>query len=224
MQQFADGGVHWIVDTQQTGYIVPRRQSLAIVRRRQVRRDQHDRAETEGVFACAWLDHGAAPSEAGYHYAVIPNAGLGATAAFTQAIGGDADPPYRVLRRDRQVHAVAAKTADGIVATAAFFEPATLEPGLEMVPAVTVDRPCLLVAEHGGGQLTVVISDPDLRLADFRSQAAETAVTLAGAWQPAAGFPDAARWTHSREGVTRLVVSCRDGRSVALPLTPVQPR
>ena len=139
MQQFADGGVHWIVDTQQTGYIVPRRQSLAIVRRRQVRRDQHDRAETEGVFACAWLDHGAAPSEAGYHYAVIPNAGLGATAAFTQAIGGDADPPYRVLRRDRQVHAVAAKTADGIVATAASaaFPPLSSS----SIPAATAPAP-----------------------------------------------------------------------------------
>ena len=73
------------------------------------------------------------------------------------------------MRKDGQVHAVAARTPDGIVATVAFFEPATLEPGLEPMPAVTVDRACLLVAEYGGGQLTVVVSDPDLRLADFRS-------------------------------------------------------
>ena len=103
--------------------------------------------------------------------------------------------------------------------TASFFGPTTLDAATPGMPAVTVDRPCLLVAEGRGDDLILNVTDPDLRLEDFRSRSAVTSLVLSQVWHRGDGFPDTAELVHPGEGTTRLAISCRDGRTVTLPLT-----
>lgn len=55
-------------------------------------------------YLTAWLDHGAAPADAGYAYVMLPGASPAATRAFSEACGTTAG--LRVLARDQSVHAV----------------------------------------------------------------------------------------------------------------------
>lgn len=170
---------HWFLDVQQTGYYLPAGQNVTVARKRQVSRDLLDMVDTEGDFLTAWIDHGKAPSTAGYEYMLAIRATTEAMQRLT------AEPPYRVVQRDQAAHIVwdVAGRRWGCV----FFVPqevASQEVATETLQIRTVDRPCLIMAEAVvNGQLDMSVADPDLNLEKGVSQPRPLRVTLRGAWR-----------------------------------------
>lgn len=222
------GRAHWFLDLQRTGYYVPSGQAVTLARRFQKSRDVDDARDTEGHFLTAWIDHGKAPSGAGYEYALLIRTSPGAMAAFAAA------PPYRVVRRDAAAHVVRFRDSGrwGFV----FFEPqsavATAEPGDGGAPVVrAVDRPCLVMAEpERGGRLLLTVADPDLNLENGVSRERTWTVTLRGEWRIDAvdarlcawPLPDAAETVQTESpsaGETVLTVKSVHGASYGIALS-----
>ncbi len=85
-----------------------------------------------------WIDHGAHPAGAAYHYAVAPGLALEEMDAYAQS------PPYVELSNTPACQAI--WSAEAGVLAAAFYEPgSTAAPG---VARFSVDQPCLLLARR----------------------------------------------------------------------------
>ncbi|GAF72658.1 unnamed protein product, partial [marine sediment metagenome] len=97
---FDDGETVWLMDSVGNGYYAPNARGLRVARRRQQSIRDVGKGETEGDFAVAWIDHGAAPKDDGYEYAMLIQSTPDAVARFAK------DPTYQVLRRDETSHIV----------------------------------------------------------------------------------------------------------------------
>ncbi|MDA0745371.1 MAG: chondroitinase family polysaccharide lyase, partial [bacterium] len=91
---------HWFLDVQQTGYYLPAGQKATVARWPQKGRGYQDQGDTEGDFLTSWIDHGSAPGAGSYEYMVV----VRATPEAMQRLA--AEPPYRVIQRDRTAHIV----------------------------------------------------------------------------------------------------------------------
>lgn len=138
-------------------YFVPGGQRLRLSRVEQVSRHNKTREETRGDFATAWLDHGAAPKDARYHYAVLVGVPMETARGFALRMATSATAPYRVARQDDLAHAVEDR-ATGIFACAA-FSPVTFVEG----PLLSVGSPSLVMVGPRAGGIAVSVCDPDLR-------------------------------------------------------------
>ncbi len=209
----ATDGAHWLMDAVGNGYVVPGGQQLRVARQVQVSRHNKSREPTEGAFAVAWLNHGTAPRDAAYRYAILPGTDATRTAAFA------ATPPYEVLQQSSDVHAVR-DLATGSAA-AAFFTHGAGEPAMEVV---TVDRPCLVITTpQSGGLLRVSVTDPDLNIAHNpgyfltgSSLPTQVNLILRGGWRLPNPTPNVT--LRPAGTMTRLEITCQHGRPVPFTL------
>lgn len=212
---------HWLLDTQSTAYVVPAGQALVLVRRHQTNPDHSDKASTEGDFACAWLDHGAAPAGATYRYIVQPAATPETAAALA---GGFADPaaaPCRIVRLDEAAHVVRTSQETAAVLSAVLFEPGRVETGDTVLRALASDRPCIVVAERAGDRVVLSVTDPDLRLdAGCISQPAPTTLRLDGRWRADATESGGAAVGAPEGEVTVVRLTCSGGVPERIVLSP----
>ena len=209
---------------------------LRVTKTTQVSRSQNDRRDTQGDFVLAWLDHGAAPRDAGYAYAILVGPGEVRRRKFTSAIESPTEAPFTIHRRDHAAHIVSDR-ATGILA-AAFFEPVAFT-GLEIAG---VDTPSLVMLHTSGDRAELSVCDPDLHLYSGKepdqllpdgrqrevsiysrswfqsaSQASQVTVTLDGDF--ALGRPDSrARIAAAGSGTTRIEFTCTDGLPVEIEL------
>ncbi len=216
---------HWFLDVQQTGYYLPAGQRVTVAREHQASRDSWDEEDTEGDFLTAWMDHGKAPNNASYEYMLVIRATPEAMQRFA------AEPPYRVIQRDRATHIVW-HTAAGRW-SCVFFVPQEVTPhtaATETLPIKAVDRPCLIMAEAlRDGQLHISVADPDLNLEEGVNKPQPLRVTLRGAWRLLEATGTVCTWhlPDARENVrilsagaaeTVLEILCRHGASYDVSL------
>lgn len=217
--------VHWFLDVQRTGYYLPAGQKVTVARERQVSRDYLDMADTEGDFLSAWIDHGKAPSMAGYEYMLVVR-------ATPEAMRGlAAEPPYKVVQRGPAAHIV--WHPRGRRWSCVFFVAQGVTPhtvAAETLQVRAVDRPCLIMTEPApDGRLDLSVADPDLNLEEGVSQARPLRVSLRGAWRllEATGtvcawpLPDAnenVRVLSTSATETVLEIPCQHGASYGLRL------
>ena len=98
---FNDGQRVWLTDSAGNGYVIPKAQGLHVERQHQQSIDNSGKHPTEGDFATAWIDHGTAPRDASYEYAILVHANSpDQMTRFAQT------PGYEILRHDNSVHAV----------------------------------------------------------------------------------------------------------------------
>ena len=115
---------------------------------KQISNDEGDGKETHGQFATAVINHGIAPKDQSYEYAI-------AIEAKTKD-----KPQYRVIQKDNSVHAV--ESTNGIEAYA-FFEPTTIKTAKHLLSAATASQ--IILREHSNGhQLNLSVVNPDLAL------------------------------------------------------------
>lgn len=207
-RRLPEGEAGWIIDPQGTGYWLAPQQNVRTARRRQTSRDHSNRTDTEGDFATAWIDHGTAPADGEYEYAVLVRTSPERMREFARAMADADRRPYEVLQRDRTAHIV----FDRETATwgAVLFEAQTLRPGL---PLLAVDRACLAMVEPTGADgLHLSVADPDLNLEDHASQPRVLRLRIRGAWELAEPTEDVRLGERDTES-TEIVVRCREGRS-----------
>ncbi|MFW5681396.1 MAG: hypothetical protein ACOC1G_00175, partial [Phycisphaeraceae bacterium] len=143
-----------ILDPYRNGFVVPAGQPLHIARQPQTSRDANNIRDTAGDYAVAWIDHGPAPSDQNYEYAMLVQTTPQQLADFAD------DPPYRVLQRDEHAHIVQHTRHDAI--GYAIF---TAEREITHGPLARTDTPVTAFAKPmPDGGLLFRVADPDLRL------------------------------------------------------------
>ena len=143
-----------LLDPDHNGYFVPAGQPLHLARQHQTSRDANNSRDTEGAYAVAWLDHGSAPSEQGYEYAMLVQTTPPRLADFA------ADPPYRVLQRDEHAHIV-----EHVPESTTGYVIFTAEREVTHGFVARTDTPIVASVQHtADGHLRLRVADPDLRL------------------------------------------------------------
>ncbi|RCW37595.1 chondroitinase family polysaccharide lyase [Marinilabilia salmonicolor] len=148
-----------IRDNKGNGYYIPQGK-LRILKQNQESRDNKTKAVNYGNFASAFIDHGAAPSDAGYEYAILVQSSVDELAAFGSDMSSEETASYKVLRKDNVAHVV----KDEITSTTGFvvFE-ATDSVSDALVSAA--NYPVLVMArEKDGGKYDLSLADPAINM------------------------------------------------------------
>lgn len=114
-----------------------------------------NQAQTNAVVSSSifklWLDHGTAPSNATYEYAVLPNFTSAQTDTYATAM------PVETVLNTTSIQAVTHKT---LKQTGAVFYVAGIL-NINATLKVAVDKPCILLIDWGANPIKVTASDPN---------------------------------------------------------------
>ena len=142
------------VDHLGTGYYVP----TAIRFEKnfpQYSRMQNTGKETKGDWVSLVVDHGKAPKNGRYEYAVLPQTNETAMKKFVKK------PTYKVLQQDRKAHIVES-ASEQIVSYVLFETPETTLPGGLLQ---RVDTSCLVMThKESADKIKLTVAQPDLAL------------------------------------------------------------
>lgn len=205
-QELNDGKRHCIQDGYNNYYLV-NGDSVQIQIARQDSHHEKTRAKTQGTFASAYINHGAAPQNAGYEYMVlIQPSPKELDAARRKA-------PYQILHKDSIAHVVIDKQT-GITAYAAFetYLPQKDELFLS-IPAET-----MVMQKQSGSNLLLSVCDPNLNISEKAfttkepSRPIEKKLILKGQWKCKTLQEDVTVEVGQTETV--LTVTCRHGQPI----------
>ena len=205
-QELNDGKRHCIQDGYNNYYLV-NGDNVQIQIARQDSHHEKTRAKTQGTFASAYINHGAAPQNAGYEYMVlIQPSPKELDAARRKA-------PYQILHKDSIAHVVIDKQT-GITAYAAFetYLPQKDELFLS-IPAET-----MVMQKQSGSNLMLSVCDPNLNISEKAfttkepSRPIEKKLILKGQWKCKTLQEDVTVEVGQTETV--LTVTCRHGQPI----------
>lgn len=205
-QELNDGKRHCIQDGYNNYYLV-NGDNVQIQIARQDSHHEKTRAKTQGTFASAYINHGAAPQNAGYEYMVlIQPSPKELDAARRKA-------PYQILHKDSIAHVVIDKQT-GITAYATFetYLPQKDELFLS-IPAET-----MVMQKQSGSNLLLSVCDPNLNISEKAfttkepSRPIEKKLILKGQWKCKTLQEDVTVEVGQTETV--LTVTCRHGQPI----------
>lgn len=202
----------WLIDGMGNGYYVVTGGDIHVQRNTQKSRDNQKKKPTSGDFATAWIDHGKAPSDAGYEYLVI----LDATPEKMEQLAAqmkDSDTrPYKVVRKDGNIHVVYDK-ATGVTGYTAFDSVRLSD---KWVRAISTSS--IVMIKGSEDKLEMSVANPDLNMEkDTLSQVVPVSVTLKGGWTLDTPMDNV---SIKRKGPKTIVtVNCKDGLPVQIDLT-----
>lgn len=205
-QELNDDKRHCIQDGYNNYYLV-NGDNVQIQIARQDSHHEKTRAKTQGTFASAYINHGAAPQNAGYEYMVlIQPSPKELDAARRKA-------PYQILHKDSIAHVVIDKQT-GITAYAAFetYLPQKDELFLS-IPAET-----MVMQKQSGSNLLLSVCDPNLNISEKAfttkepSRPIEKKLILKGQWKCKTLQEDVTVEVGQTETV--LTVTCRHGQPI----------
>lgn len=197
-------------DTKGNFYVVKNAAAVNITKKEQTSPNDKTRAPQTGNFATAWIDHGRAPKQAAYEYAVYIQP---TNKEITRLIKKDG---YEVLRRDNTAHVVK-DLATGITGYVCFGE----YTGQGLVRKATGES-IVMERTDTDGQVVMSVCTPDLGLTEKtyttrqESRPIEKEVLLDGAWELAAQYPGVEAVSHDTG--TLLKITCRHGQPVEFRL------
>jgi len=215
------GKQFWILDSAGNGYVIPDAENLHL--RRVIQKTQKFGIDLggSGNFELAWIDHGIAPRDEGYEYAVLVGSSPEATRNFA------ADPEYEVWRKDSGAHIVHSRSL-GITGYALFEKNLSLERGVIQKS----DSPCFAMVSTRPGGLVLSVADPDYGWSwtgsdphSFKSvvlaqqsRPRRLQFWLRGRWRLGKTSEGTATADYPGGNQTLLKVSCIDGKSTEVSL------
>lgn len=158
-QQLALTHDAWVMDNKANGYYVPAGQTISLSRSEQHSKHQKDGTDTAGNFATAWIDHGKAPKEGTYQYAVLVDTTEQKMKEFANSMKSADQAPYVVLQQNRMGHIVYDRDS-GITGYALFEPNDSIDQGIVR----GVDTSSMVMTRMDGDKLVLSAVDPDLRL------------------------------------------------------------
>ena len=123
-------------------------------------------------YATLWLDHGTAPSGAGYAYIVLPQADAAATAAYAQ------NPAVTIAANTPAVQAVTDAAAGVNMAIA-------MQYNAPKAAGIQVDKTAAVITQLVNGTLTVAVADPTAQLTGTINVTVDGAATAVQSTDPA---------------------------------------
>ena len=196
-----------LADAYQNGYYIPASQQVLI--KRDIQDSMHNKTKepTRGLFGSAWINHGLAPKDASYEYAIILDTDIESMIRFKEAMANKKSQAYQVLRKDNQVHMV--QDTDTNVTGIACFEPVSI---INHAAVRSVSYPCLIMFQPQlDGTALISVCSPDLNLKDNVSTPIEVTILLQGAWTHE---PDDSIKSLRDGDTTTLTFICVDGLPV----------
>lgn len=219
------------MDRNRTGYYIGKRsrpQVRFIYAYPQVSVRERKEGQSQGEWVSLVLDHGKAPKDGSYEYAVLPGTDAEALKKFARK------PSYKVRKQDRKAHVV---DFEGGISSYVFFE----KPDFTLDGIVCcADTSCLVMTTCGKDKVNLTIAQPDLAL--YRGESDElfdndgkrversiysrpwkdspsleipVSVTLRGLWE--ASDSSSASIRHEG-GNTVVTVNCTEAKSYDIPL------
>ena len=126
--------------------------------------------ETKGDWVSLVVDHGKAPKNGSYEYAVLPQTNETLMKKFAKK------PTYKVLQQDRNAHIVES-VSEQIISYVLFETPETTLPGGLLQ---RVDTSCLVMIHKGSAdKIKLTVAQPDLAL--YRGQAMKRLIKMGNA-------------------------------------------
>ena len=151
----------WMLDNRNTGYYipsVPKNTTLNFLRKEQVNPDAHGRSEVKGNFTTVWFNHGKAPKDISYSYAIMADADSEKMKNFTSAMKSK-EKPYQIIQQNEKAHIVKAPKLAS-TAYAIFDESVVLKKGL----VTKVNRPATFLIKEDKEGVKLALSDPDFNI------------------------------------------------------------
>ncbi len=214
------GQTAWVMDSLGNGYVIPDGEGLRVQRQVQVSKDYGRDSGGTGAFELAYLDHGSAPRDASYHYAVLVQRSADSVRAFAQS------PEYDVWQKDHEAHIIYHR---GMKATGyAMFDVATRPAD---GPVVAVSLPSLVMVREVEDGLLLSAADPDFGwgwqiqdphrqdgtlIVNQASMPRKVEVTVRGKWRLDGMYDLAGAKVRSDQTVVAFM--CQDGKSVEVKL------
>lgn len=160
-KEFATTGGEYLVDPAGNAYIPAPGQELILFRQTQESMDNRAKVPTDGNFATAVLNHGVAPNNAKYEYAILVSSTQGRASEFAHSLLDRNQAAYHVLRHDNGAHIVWDRETDSTAYALFDAGPVNVDR-----PLITSDTPIMLMTRQSSGELMVSVSNPDLSLYD----------------------------------------------------------
>lgn len=145
-----------VIDNRDIGYYIPDGSGISLTKSIQISRDQKDTRKTTGNFAKLIVEHGKAPVNQAYEYAMLIKTDQKEMEDVALKMSSG-KPLYRVLQKDSLAHMVW-YAAQQLTAMAIFGSNSKISDPL----LLNNDRPCLLMYKKEGDELHISVTDPDL--------------------------------------------------------------
>lgn len=149
----------WIVDNKENGYYIPAAQNISIHRKTQCSKSHKNDEDTKGDFASAWIEHGKAPKNKTYEYAIVVKTNAEEMVSFTEKMSNVNTAFYTVLQKDKNAHIVKDNLSN-TTGYALFEANHNINKGL----ILAVDTPSMVMTKETEEALVLSVCDPDLRL------------------------------------------------------------
>lgn len=134
-----------LMDPADNGYFFPQPQSVELRAQHQTSPGGRGTKQTDGDFEVAWIDHGIAPKDAGYAYAIRPDTTPTALATYAKK------PDFEILRRSDSAHIV--RFPSRCITGYALFSAVDK---LDFGALRGADIPCLVMTRSSRNQLVLV--------------------------------------------------------------------
>ena len=214
------GQTAWVMDASGNGYVIPDGGNLWVQRQVQAPGDFGKEGGGEGTFELAYLDHGHAPQDKSYEYAVLVQRSPGSVRAFAQW------PEYDVWQQDREAHIVYHR---GLKTTGYALFDIDARPMKGQV--LNVSLPSLVMTREVDDSLLLSVADPDYGwswqiqnphrqnrelITNQRSRPRRVNVSLRGKWRLDGVYDLAVATVQSDQTLVELM--CQDGKAVKVKL------
>jgi chondroitin-sulfate-ABC endolyase/exolyase len=211
---------HWLVDPVGNAYWVRDKMKVKLSRSTQNSRHNKTKAATQGDFAVAWIDHGAAPSKESYEYVILPKSSLQEIQDFSSKMKDENTAAYKILQQNKKGHIVWDRKSNttGYV----FFNEQT-DVKDEFVTKIDAPALAMIKADAEKKNLVMSVCDPDLHLPEVAytsakpSQESVVIINLSGNWS--INGQNAKAKVLSNDGQeTRIQFTLKDGIPVEIKL------
>ncbi|WP_299017819.1 chondroitinase family polysaccharide lyase [uncultured Photobacterium sp.] len=226
-----------LVDPQHNAYFIPAGETVSLSVGEQQSVSQKDSKPTRGRFATAVLDHGKAPTDGKYEYAVLVDASKAEIEQFNRQFKSK-QKPYLVKKQDKNAHIVWDR-ASNTTAYALFESSASIDDGL----VKSTDSPVMVMVTPYSKQLSLSVVNPDLNLyqgkdlsqynaqgeqkevsiysrqwKDNRAAPVTTKLVLKGKWKSLGKLPAGVELSARADGTTLLNVTTVRAEGVDIEL------
>ncbi|TDR74434.1 chondroitinase family polysaccharide lyase [Photobacterium lutimaris] len=148
-------------DPDGNAYFVSAAQDVRVSQGEQVSVHQKNSSTTQGIFATAVIDHGKAPLDGHYEYAVLVKPEQEQLDTFARQLSSAEHAPYQIVQQDERAHVVSDSESQ-TTGYAVFAADTEFDSGL--VAQVGAPAMVMVMVATQGSQLQLSLVNPDLNL------------------------------------------------------------
>ena len=148
-----------LTDNMGNSFYIPAVNKVEIAKQLQYSKDQSSKSDNQGYFTTAVINHGKAPKDANYEYAILVQSNHEQLVSFAKQMLDKEKAAYSVLRKDSKAHVVSERESK--TTAYALFE---ANEKLNIKGLKSISAPALVMIKDKGKSKVLSLCDPDLHL------------------------------------------------------------